>query len=120
MNKTDLEIDQESKRTKRNLLPILILWIGIAMHLWFGRIGEVKVTLALIGLIIGSLVSYKYWNKGVVIVGILYLLSIFNILSFYPISFRIGIELEEIFVGIDIVMLGLSLIYFRANKILSG
>ncbi len=104
-----------------NWTSILILWMGIGYCIFNGLLGEVKVIIAIVLLVISTAVTQVNYKLGVRITLGVILIGVFNLVDFFPIKYFFSFGIQSIALGFELVLFAVALVHYFTNRIeLSG
>ncbi len=99
-----------------NWISIIILWVGIGYCGIDGLLGEIKVIIAIVLLIISTGIMCFNYELGIVITMGTILIGIINLVDFFPITYYVFFEINAIEIEFEFILFGIGIIHYLTNK----
>lgn len=111
----DLDFENRKIENGSHLLPLILLWIGMILSWLFGLGMEARYLFGLLLLVTTTVVAFKNRKRGIYLQGISVFLGLSSLAAYFPITGGFGIWIEEIFLGLDLFMIPIALLFAYLN-----
>ena len=99
-----------------NWISIIMLWVGIGYCGFYGLLGEIRVIIAIVLLVVSTVLTYFNYELGINITLGIILIGILNLVDFSPIKYFFGFGIFGVKIMFDLLLCSVGIIHYLTNR----